>query len=263
MNSRTHADIMTLSPEDTSDDHPFEYSRVIGIFHCDVQHKLRGYVSAAVPVTFLWVRRFRLDKSWRGGFKRRRLHRLEFVPELDDTAYAFVNPDKVIREAHLIPAFARGLIDNSDIPSLGRPNGRQDWLYHYVNFFVDRDMLMRYLGGGVGHSYQVFVPDPEPDAAEMEIEEWSDGEVNEILTDTESEGSVLGQDEPLEPELDNSDLEEEKEEEDLAAQSGSDRDSEWDSESDSDSDSGEPDLGPEDGEDIGDAQAADNYDISL
>ncbi|KAF7302011.1 hypothetical protein MIND_00767500 [Mycena indigotica] len=213
---------------DASDDHPFEYSRVIGIFHCDVQHKLRGYVSAAVPVTFLW-----------------------FVPELDDTAYAFVNPDEVIREAHLIPAFARGLNDNSDIPSLGRPNGQQDWLYHYVNFFVDRDMLMRYLGGGVGHSYQVFVPDPEPDAAEMEIEEWSD------------EGSVLGQDEPLEPELDNSDLEEEEEEEDLAAQSGSDRDSEWDSESESDSDSGEPDLGPEDGEDIGDAQAADNYDISL
>ncbi|KAG9074708.1 hypothetical protein FRC06_010513, partial [Ceratobasidium sp. 370] len=29
-----------------------------------------------------------------------------------------------------------------------------DWEYHAVNRFVDRDMLMRYLGGGVGHFNQ-------------------------------------------------------------------------------------------------------------
>ncbi|KIJ34411.1 hypothetical protein M422DRAFT_263554 [Sphaerobolus stellatus SS14] len=27
-----------------------------------------------------------------------------------------------------------------------------DYLHHYVNRFVDRDMFMRYLGGGIGHT---------------------------------------------------------------------------------------------------------------
>ncbi|KAF7794670.1 hypothetical protein EIP86_005808 [Pleurotus ostreatoroseus] len=26
-----------------------------------------------------------------------------------------------------------------------------DWRFYYVGIFVDRDMLMRYLGGGIGH----------------------------------------------------------------------------------------------------------------
>ncbi|KAJ7118418.1 hypothetical protein C8R43DRAFT_1137351 [Mycena crocata] len=33
----------------------------------------------------------------------------------------------------------------------------EDWRFYYVNFFVDRDMYMRYRGGGVGH-YQVTIP---------------------------------------------------------------------------------------------------------
>ncbi|KAF9642248.1 hypothetical protein BDM02DRAFT_3193612 [Thelephora ganbajun] len=30
---------------------------------------------------------------------------------------------------------------------------KDDWNYYYVNIFVDRDMFMRYWGGGVGHLY--------------------------------------------------------------------------------------------------------------
>ncbi|CUA71948.1 hypothetical protein RSOLAG22IIIB_09961 [Rhizoctonia solani] len=33
-------------------------------------------------------------------------------------------------------------------------NEESDWNYHYVSQFVDRDMLMRYLGGGIGHFNQ-------------------------------------------------------------------------------------------------------------
>ena len=40
INPRNHADIMTLSRHD--DDHPFEYTRVIGIFHVDVIHSVDG-----------------------------------------------------------------------------------------------------------------------------------------------------------------------------------------------------------------------------
>ncbi|KAJ6474795.1 hypothetical protein C8R45DRAFT_1159936, partial [Mycena sanguinolenta] len=69
----------------------------------------------------------------------------------------------------LIPAFAHGKTkDLLAAASVGRlpTNGltnEEDWRYYYVNFFVDRDMYMRYLGGGVGH-YQVPIP-PEDEAA--------------------------------------------------------------------------------------------------
>ncbi|KAJ6529344.1 hypothetical protein B0H19DRAFT_1274375 [Mycena capillaripes] len=50
----------------------------------------------------------------------------------------------------------------------------EHWFYYYVNFLADRDMHMRYLGGGVGH-YQVNIP-PEEDPAPPEdgLEEEAD-----------------------------------------------------------------------------------------
>ncbi|KAJ6619168.1 hypothetical protein B0H10DRAFT_2217042 [Mycena sp. CBHHK59/15] len=41
----------------------------------------------------------------------------------------------------------------------------EEWCHHYVNMFVDRDMYVRYIGGGVGH-YQVEVED-EPDLPDV------------------------------------------------------------------------------------------------
>ncbi|KAF7293110.1 hypothetical protein MKEN_01468100 [Mycena kentingensis (nom. inval.)] len=228
MDSR-HADVMMLAPEDSDDEHPFSYARIIGIFHCDVQHRVHGYLSAAAPVTLLWIRRFRLDKTWKGGFKRRRLHRVEFVPDSDDSAYGFINPDEIIREAHLVPAFAHGSTEwQPDMDSVGRPGEHDDWRFHYVNFFVDRDMIMRYLGGGVGHSYQIVVPDPEPDEANYQEEE-SDEE-----------------DQP-QPDIGSRESAEDDHE-------GSDSDTEDDGDEGEESgDEGEEEcLGPEDGEDVRD-----------
>ncbi|KAJ7663061.1 hypothetical protein B0H14DRAFT_3539942 [Mycena olivaceomarginata] len=54
----------------------------------------------------------------------------------------------------------------------------QDWWYYYVNFFVDRDMYMCYLGGGVGH-YQVEIlpEDDVPVPSEDEHEEDHDSDI--------------------------------------------------------------------------------------
>ena len=68
INSRNHADIMTLSRHD--DDHPFKYARVIGIFHVDVIHGVEGATQHPVSKEVLWVRRFRRDESYRAGFKQ-------------------------------------------------------------------------------------------------------------------------------------------------------------------------------------------------
>ncbi|KAJ7290637.1 hypothetical protein C8J57DRAFT_1611754 [Mycena rebaudengoi] len=173
MNPRTHSDFMMLAPEDIPENaHPFVYARILGVFHCDAIRLVAGVpAAAAVPFTFLWVRRFRLDSTFQGGFKRKRLHRIEFYPDSDPRAFGFVDPDEVIRASHLIPAFAHQGTTPVSYTSLARqPKEFDDWKFHYVNFFVDRDMLMRYLGGGVGHSHQVRVPeaDAEPTAAEQE-----------------------------------------------------------------------------------------------
>jgi hypothetical protein len=137
INSRNHADIMMLSRHD--DNHAFEYARVIGIFHVDVIHNVEGGV-AQHPVSkeLLWVRRFRRDKSYRAGFKQKRLHRLEFLPSDDDSAFGFLDPDEVIRASHLIPAFRYG--GTQDLlygESFGRaPGESDDYCYFYVNMYA-------------------------------------------------------------------------------------------------------------------------------
>ncbi|KAK7037071.1 hypothetical protein R3P38DRAFT_3480997 [Favolaschia claudopus] len=166
LNPRTHSDVMFLPPDDNSS-HPFSYAQVLGVFHADVVNTAPDSKSKTPqPMDFLWVRRYRLDSSWRAGFKRKRLYRLEFLPDSDPQAFGFLNPDEVIRVSHLIPAFAHGKTEDLLTPdSIGRLPREgltedEDWRYYYVNFFVDRDMCMRYKGGGVGH-YRVEIPEEE------------------------------------------------------------------------------------------------------
>ncbi|KAJ7174906.1 hypothetical protein C8R46DRAFT_1161271 [Mycena filopes] len=240
MNPRTHADVMMLAPEDSVDvDHTFTYARVIGVFHVDVLDNVAGAPTAPVPISFLWVRRFRLDRTFKGGFLRRRLHRIEFIPEDDPSAFGFVDPDEVIRGAHLIPAFAHGPTERVAHQSLARHKGEfDDWKYYYVNFFVDRDMFMRYLGGGVRH-YRV--PMPHNAAADENTNDAGDesgDEGEDADPAVEEEVSLLDQfhgeeeDEDEEPEL---------------PQEEEDSEEEGDPWSENEEEE-EEDLGPEDGE---------------
>ncbi|TFK50717.1 hypothetical protein OE88DRAFT_1630361 [Heliocybe sulcata] len=145
MNPSNHADIMLLAPgaEEgvTGGLHPFEYARILGIFHADVILNVPGTLPKVTTVEFLFVRWFDLDHRGMGGFAKQRLHRLKWRPDVEGRAFSFVDPDEVIRGAHLIPAFALGEPENVMTGSE----------YYYVNMFVDRDMYMRYKGGGVGH----------------------------------------------------------------------------------------------------------------
>ncbi|KAJ7883868.1 hypothetical protein B0H14DRAFT_3857221 [Mycena olivaceomarginata] len=193
MNPRTRADIMTLAPEDDTS-HPFSYFRILGVFHVDVVHNIPDATKFPTSIEVLWVRRLRRDTTYRAGFKAKRLHRLQFVPGDDPTAFGFLNPDEVIRGVHLIPAFAHGrthelltrslnsddhgsssdLFDFEDEEdqlewrslALAHEENHDEgeWRYHYVNMFADRDMYMRYVGGGVGH-YKVEIAE-EPDLPE-------------------------------------------------------------------------------------------------
>ena len=86
--------------------HPYWYARVIGIFHCMVHH--HGHSSEPKRMDFLWVRWLGLDTVAPGGWDRKRLHSVGFIPEDDPAAFGFLDPEQIVRGVHLIPAFARG-----------------------------------------------------------------------------------------------------------------------------------------------------------
>lgn len=115
MNSHMKANIMMpawnlnkdtrLSPSG----HPYAYACVLGIFHAKVIYKQDG-ISRPTTHTkeFLWVHRYRIDNSYKGGFATQRLYQVEPLAETDLDTLDFVNPDDVIQGVHLIPAFQHG-----------------------------------------------------------------------------------------------------------------------------------------------------------
>ncbi|KAF8193727.1 hypothetical protein BJ912DRAFT_901526 [Pholiota molesta] len=157
LNPRTHANIMLMSRDDS--EHPYWYARIIGIFHAVVQH---SSMAESATMDFLWVRWYGADPTQqsRSGWKARRLPRIGFVRhEVDEEtglspSFGFVDPAHVIRGVHLVPAFNHGSTLDDLPPSIHARlphEGDYDYNFYYINYFVDRDMFMRYRGGGVGH----------------------------------------------------------------------------------------------------------------
>ncbi|KAJ7085599.1 hypothetical protein C8R44DRAFT_901648 [Mycena epipterygia] len=156
INPRTHSDLMVLAHEDdmASEAHPYWYARVIGIFHAEVRHVgPRSKSRKPVRMEFLWVRWFGRDLSYKAGWKAKRLHRLGFIDSADGGAFGFLDPAEVIRGAHIIPAFHYGRTSELLPKSIARrpEENDEDYLYYYVNCFVDRDMFMRYCDHAIGH----------------------------------------------------------------------------------------------------------------
>ncbi|TFY55312.1 hypothetical protein EVJ58_g8328 [Rhodofomes roseus] len=134
--------------------HPYWYARVLGIFHVNIKH--RGLLSKSKHVQrmdVLWIRWLGRDLTAPGGFETYRLHRLGFVDSDSPNAFGFLDPAQVLRACHLIPGFAYGKTTEYLPRSIARQpdEDNKDYVYYYVGMFVDRDMLMRYLGGAVGH----------------------------------------------------------------------------------------------------------------
>ncbi|KAK1233320.1 hypothetical protein PQX77_003527 [Marasmius sp. AFHP31] len=91
-----------------------------------------------------------------------RLPRLYFPNANDADAFDFIDPARVIRAAHIIPAFdyntTNDLLRHDSMARLYEEYDEgqyvkedQDYRYYYVNMFPDTDMFMRYRGGGIGH----------------------------------------------------------------------------------------------------------------
>ncbi|KAF9550311.1 hypothetical protein CPC08DRAFT_755181 [Agrocybe pediades] len=167
INPRTHPNVQLLAAaeaeapgkQSTYKQHPYLYARVLGIFHAKVIH--HGPLSMSrypQHLEFILVRWFEFDKTYRGGWKAKRLHRIRFIPQSEDS-FGFVNPLNVVRGIHITPAFREGRTEDLLRPSplarqVAESNGDdtdKDWAYYHVAMFSDRDFVMRYRGGGVGH----------------------------------------------------------------------------------------------------------------
>lgn len=141
LNPRTQADVMLLGHEDDPNAHPFWYARIIGIFHAYVVRS--GDVFKQERIEFLWIRWLGKDPTHRSGFAARRLPRIGFVPDDDADAFGFLDPQDVLRAAHLIPAFAHGRTDELLGPLIARHarENDEDWQYYYVNMYVHLPFL--------------------------------------------------------------------------------------------------------------------------
>jgi hypothetical protein len=143
-------------------------------------------------------------------------------------AFGFLDPDSVIHRVHIIPAFAYSRTDTLLGPSFVRKEEDldMDWHYYYVNMyvlifkknyishcstyrFVDRDIFMRFRGGGIGHK------------AMQEWDKFLQG--GETESGAQEDSEMWGDESDLEDEGDMEDLEEEGTDED---EEGTDEDEE-------------------------------------
>ncbi|TRM55172.1 hypothetical protein BD626DRAFT_607153, partial [Schizophyllum amplum] len=152
-NGRCNVMVLSNEEKDASGRRPsgaFWYARVLGIFHANVFRDQDA--DKPVRMEFLWVRWYGSEPEWTGGPGALRLDRIGYVREDDSSgAFGFLDPALVVRACHLIPAFAHGRTASLLSSSVARDNITGDWESYYVARFVDRDMMMRYLGLGVGH----------------------------------------------------------------------------------------------------------------
>ncbi|KAF8599346.1 hypothetical protein BDV93DRAFT_449512, partial [Ceratobasidium sp. AG-I] len=159
LNPKTSKRFIMLPTEymhDSGASHPFLYAKVLGIYHAKVVY--RG--SSPRRMEFIHVRWLYYDYEQPGGGETYRLDRLGYEACRTDQdvldLFDFVDPADIIRASHLIPDFCSGtssnLLSGPSLATDDQENG--DWNHFYVNRFVDRDMLMRYLGGGAGHYWQ-------------------------------------------------------------------------------------------------------------
>ncbi|KAJ7732533.1 hypothetical protein B0H16DRAFT_1770162 [Mycena metata] len=223
LNPRTSSFVMIRSPETETGAHPYWYCQLLGVFHANVFRVTESGATSPTPMEFLWVRWMGVEPGYRAGIKRARLPKVGFVAESDPFAFGFLDPQHVLRGSHLIPDFVGGrtneLLATREETAARDPQDTEDWATYFVDIFTDRDMFMRYFGGGIGHldlgKPQAVEDEDDDPAAEDELHvgaatthiEDSDPESD---SSTESEEETDGDDSGKE--LDDDDLEFEDEE---------------------------------------------------
>ncbi|KAF7370032.1 hypothetical protein MSAN_00633200 [Mycena sanguinolenta] len=212
LNPRTSCFAMVHSAETEAGAHPYWYCQILGIFHttvCEVASN--GEHTTPQSMEILWVRWMGVEPGFRAGIKMARLPKVGFVEESDPYAFGFLDPQHVIRGCHLIPDFAAGRTNDllaTQGPTAARsPDDTEDWRTYYVDIFVDRDMFMRYFGGGVGHT-SIGTTDEDNDPTPMD--DTAAGDDQPGSQDSDDSDSDSDSESETEEDLDEEDLDEEE-----------------------------------------------------
>jgi len=139
LNPCMHSDVMVLSHEDTENPHPYWYTRIIRIFHVDVQyHGPETPNHAPKRIDLLWVCWFTCHTHSKCGWAVCRLPQVGFYPQDDANVFRFIDLDDVIRTVHLIPAFRFRCTTALLLPSIAhcKSDNDEDWDWYYVNMYV-------------------------------------------------------------------------------------------------------------------------------
>ena len=133
--STSHCDIMVLANREADSDHPYTYARVIGIFHVNVIYAgARRADYSSHRMEFLWVHWYELDTlDPLGSWGSNRLDRLRFLSMDKEDAFGFLDPNDILRAAHVIPAFKAGKRspDGSRLSSNAKDD--EDWQAYFQN----------------------------------------------------------------------------------------------------------------------------------
>ncbi|TFK61080.1 hypothetical protein BDN72DRAFT_805276 [Pluteus cervinus] len=233
-----HPFVMVKSRDAKEGAHPFWYAQVLGIFSATVAITRPTLEPEPQKLDMLWVRWFGDEPGYRSGRKYSKLPKIGFVPQTEDDAFGFLDPSLVIRGCHLIPSFADGRTDQllgAGLSAARAKDDVDDWAKYYVNIFVDRDMFMRYLGGGIGHVHNL-----NEQTAEIENGNDDDGEEPEVepevgATEEDHAGEVPGEDSETDDDENVGDGSDSESDVDEAAEGARNRDSD---EEDEEEDSG-------------------------
>jgi hypothetical protein len=111
--------------------HPFWYAQVLGIFH--VNARLAGETKDSTRrIDFLWVKWFGHCDEHKHGSPPRGLYKVG--PIRDQTALTgIIDPEDIIRAAHLIPCFKDGRDDLTIWEPTIIEDTEGDWEHYYVN----------------------------------------------------------------------------------------------------------------------------------
>ncbi|KAG9104782.1 hypothetical protein FRC07_009737 [Ceratobasidium sp. 392] len=219
-----------MLPAETGNDskaHPFVYAKVLGVYHARIIHE------DCLPqrMDFVHVRWLYYDYESPGGWDYKRLDRLAYVTcsTNDDIldSFDFIDPASILRATHLLPDFCSKTTKsflNLKKSIAYDSNEFGDWSGYYVNRFVDRDMLMRYIGGGVGHyrqtanNTQATVPDAEEhehentdkNGEDEDTEEHVEGEEEDMMEEDAEEGDTEDRDAEEDEDVEEEDAEEDE-----------------------------------------------------
>lgn len=130
INMRGRPYVMALSRGDPH--HPYVYARVLGIYRVKVFHPSMNEMK---DMDVLWVHWLEVDQKYRAGWKAKQLYRIRFVPNDDEGAFGFLDPEDVIRGSHLIPGFNHQYVvhPSEDFASKWDCPPDDNWCYYYVN----------------------------------------------------------------------------------------------------------------------------------